>query len=357
MNNAIDLRSDTVTLPPAEMRKAMHEAELGDDVYGEDPTVNRLQEIAAERLGKEAALFVPTGTMGNLISVITHVGRGEEALLGWESHIFVHERGNAATLGSVFLKPIPNQPDGTLKLEDIELAISPVDDHMAKSRLICLENAFNGSVLSPEYTKQFVALAKKHNLSTHLDGARIFNSAISNNCGVQELTEGMDSVQFCFSKGLSAPAGSMIAASKEFINQARLWRKALGGGMRQVGVLAAACIYALDNMVDRLAEDHETAKVLAEKLSQCEGISINWDLQKSNMVWFNVELEGVSALEFTQALDKEGLKVLDCGPKVIRAVTHYGITKDDVDQAAQIVSNVLKMLKPAASAKSLQTTK
>lgn len=357
MNNAIDLRSDTVTLPPPEMRKAMYEAELGDDVYGEDPTINRLQEIAAERLGKEAALFVPTGTMGNLIAVINHVARGEEAIIGFESHIYVHERGNAASLGSVFLKPIPNQPDGTMKLEDIELAVSPVDVHLAKTRLVCLENTFNGSVISPEYTKQFIALAKKHRLSTHLDGARIFNSAIANNCDVKKLTEGFDSVQFCFSKGLSAPAGSMIAASKEFIEQAVLWRKALGGGMRQVGVLAAACIYALDNMVERLAEDHETAKILAEKLSHCEGISIKWDLQKSNMVWFNVDLEGVTALEFANVLDKEGLRVLDCGPQVIRAVTHYGISKDDVARAAQIVNKVLKTHYSSARKKTLQATK
>jgi threonine aldolase len=355
--NAIDLRSDTVTLPPAEMRKAMHEAELGDDVYGEDPTVNRLQEIAAAKFGKEAALFVPTGTMGNLISVITHVARGEEAIVGLDSHIFVHERGNASTLGSVFLKPIPNQPDGTLKLQDIEYAISPVDDHMAKTKLVCLENTFNGCVISPDYVKEFSALAKKHHLSTHLDGARIFNAAIANGCDVKALTEGMDSVQFCFSKGLSAPAGTMIVSDKQFINQARLWRKALGGGMRQIGVIAAACIYALDHMVDRLAEDHETAKLLGEKLSQCQGISIDWNKQKSNMVWFTVDIEGVTALQFAHMLDKEGLKVLDCGPQLIRAVTHYGINKDDIDKASQIVSKVLKSCgKSSKNTPALQTT-
>lgn len=340
--NAIDLRSDTVTLPPPEMRKAMYEAELGDDVYGEDPTVNRLQEMAAERFGKEAALFVPTGTMGNLISVITHVARGEEAIVGLESHIFVHERGGASTLGSVFLKPIPNQPDGTLKLEDIEYAISPVDDHMAKTRLVCLENAFNGSVIAPDYVKQFIALAQKQSLSTHLDGARVFNAAIANKCDVRDLTDGFDSVQFCFSKGLSTPAASMIVSNKKFINEARLWRKALGGGMRQVGVLAAACIWAMENMVERLAEDHETARLLAEKLANCEGITVNQNLQKSSMVWFDVDIKGVSADDFAAMLDKEGLKVLACGPKVIRAVTHYGITKDDVDRASQIINKVLK---------------
>jgi threonine aldolase len=347
--SAIDLRSDTVTLPPDEMRKAMHQAELGDDVYGEDPTVNRLQEICAERMGKEAGLFVPTGTMGNLIAVITHVARGEEALVGLESHIFVHEQGSASTLGSVHLKPIVNQPDGSLKLEDIELAISPDDDHMARTKLVCLENAFNGSVLSPEYTKQFTTLAKKHGLLTHLDGARVFNAAAVNGCDVKKLVDGMDSVQFCFSKGLSAPSGSMIVSDKKFIKEARRWRKALGGGMRQVGVLAAACIYALDHMVDRLAEDHETAKAFAEKISQCEGIKVNWSLAKSNMVWFDVDIKGVSALDFAQMLDKNGLKVLDCGPKTIRAVTHYGITLKDIDRAAQIVNDTQKSCVTAAA--------
>jgi len=347
--NAIDLRSDTVTLPPAEMRKAMHDAELGDDVYGEDPTINRLQEMAADKMGKEAGLFVPTGTMGNLIAVITHVARGEEAIVGLESHIMVHEQGSASTLGSVHLKPIANQPDGSLKLEDIEYAISPEDDHMARTKLVCLENAFNGSVLSPAYTKEFTTLAKKHKLATHLDGARIFNAAVVNGCDVKELTAGMDSVQFCFSKGLCTPAGSMIVSDKKFIKEARRWRKALGGGMRQVGVLAAACIYAMENMIDRLAEDHETAKALAEKISQCEGISVNWNLAKSNMVWFDVDIKGVSALDFCKQLDAEGLKVLDCGPKLIRAVTHYGITANDIDKAAEIVNKVAKACSKTAA--------
>ncbi|MDZ4832479.1 MAG: low-specificity L-threonine aldolase [Candidatus Melainabacteria bacterium] len=340
--NIIDLRSDTFTLPPAQMRKAMAEAELGDDVYGEDPTVNRLQERCAEKLGKEAALFVPTGTMGNLISVITHVGRGEEALVGTESHIFMDEQGNASTLGGVHLKPIHNQPDGTFKFEDIEYAISPDDVHMARTKLICLENTFHGSVIPPGYVKDFITLAKKHGLKTHLDGARIFNAAMVSGCDIKELTNGMDSVQFCFSKGLCAPAGSMICSSKEFIKEALRWRKALGGGMRQIGVIAAACEYALDHMIDRLAEDHETAKALAEKLSNCEGIKINWNLAKSNMVWFDVDIEGVSANDFANLLGKEGVKVLSLGPKSIRAVTHYGITIKDIDQVAEAFNRALK---------------
>lgn len=344
----IDLRSDTVTLPPSEMRKAMHEAELGDDVYGEDPTVNRLQEMAAARLGKEAALFVPTGTMGNLISVITHAARGDEAIVGLDSHIFVHEQGNASTLGGVHLKPLVNTPDGRLSLQDVELAISPDDDHACVTKLVCLENTFNGSALHPDYVRDFTDLARKHGLATHLDGARVFNASVLFGCDVKKLAEGMDSVQFCFSKGLATPAGSMICSSKKFINQARRWRKALGGGMRQVGVLAAACIYALDHMVDRLAEDHETAKAFADKIADCPGIKINWDLQKTNMVWFDVDFKGVSALDFAAMLDNEGLKVLDCGPKTIRAVTHYGITLKDIDRAVKILSDAAKSCNQAA---------
>lgn len=340
--NVIDLRSDTFTLPPAEMRKAMHDAELGDDVYGEDPTVNRLQERCAEKLGKEAALFVPTGTMGNLIAVITHVARGEEALVGSESHIFLDEQGNASTLGGVHLKPIHNQPDGTFNIEDIEYAISPDDVHMARTKLICMENTFHGSVIPPGYVKQFTTLAKKHGLKTHLDGARLFNAAIVADCDVKELTNGMDSVQFCFSKGLCAPAGSMICSSKEFIKEALRWRKALGGGMRQIGVIAAACEYALDNMIERLAEDHETAKALGEKLANLDGIKIDWHKAKSNMIWFDVDIEGVTANEFVNLLAKEGVKVLSLGPKSIRAVTHYGITLKDIDQVAEAFNKVLK---------------
>lgn len=342
--NVIDLRSDTVTLPSEAMRKAMYEAELGDDVYGEDPTVNRLQQIAAERLGKEAGLFVPTGTMGNVISMLVHVARGEEVLVGNESHIYVHEQGASSTLGGIHMKVLPNQPDGSLKLQDIEEAISsPDDEHLCRTKCIALENAFNGSVIKLDYMKEFIATAKKHGLSTHLDGARLFNACTVLKCKPTDLVAGFDSVQFCFSKGLGTPVGSMIVASKSFIKEAKRWRKALGGGMRQVGVLAAACEYALDNMVERLAEDHETARVLANKIAKTPGIKVNWDRVHSNMVWFDVEVEGVkNALEFCHLLDKEGVKVLDIGPKTIRAVTHYGISVKDAETAGDIINKVLQ---------------
>ncbi len=338
----IDLRSDTVTLPPVEMKEAMLKAELGDDVYGEDPTVNRLQEIAAERMGKEAGLFVPTGTMGNLIALLTHVARGEEAIVGAESHIFVHEQGSASTLGGIHLKPLANQPDGRLDLDAIKYAISPDDDHMCRTKLLCLENTFGGSPLDKDYVSKFTSLARLHSLIAHLDGARIFNAATALGCKVDELTAGFETVQFCFSKGLSAPSGSMLCGPKPFIKEARRWRKALGGGMRQVGVIAAGCLYALDHMVERLKEDHDTAKALAKAISTIEGISVNMALAKTNMVWFDIDIPGVSADDFAVAAEKLGLKILSCGPKTLRTVTHYGISHKDVEKASEIIAQTVK---------------
>lgn len=340
--NHIDLRSDTVTHPSPEMRKAMYDAELGDDVYGEDPTVNRLEELCAARLGKEAALFVPTGTMGNLAALLTHCGRGDEAIVGRGSHIFEHEQGSAATLGGIFLKPIPNEKDGTICLDAIVENISPDDEHLAITRLIAMENAFNGSVLSVEYTQRFVQLGKERGLATHLDGARVFNAAVALGVEPKRLVDGFDSVQLCFSKGLSAPAGSAIASTKEFVKRARRWRKALGGGMRQIGVVAAACIVALDKMVDRLAEDHETAKALAEKIADVAGIEVDWNRNQSNMVWFDVVKPGMNAEQFAVLLEGEGVKVLAINARTIRAVTHYGVTMDDITKVADAINRVMK---------------
>src|SRR5579885_1979287 len=221
----IDLRSDTVTLPPEEMRKAMYSAELGDDVYGEDPSVNKLQEAAAAAMGMEAGLFVPSGSMGNFVAMLSHLGRGDEALLGSDSHIYVHEQGSASTLGGIHMKALPTQEDGTMILSDIEHAVSPDDDHYARTRLVALENTINGSVIKTAYLKDFVGLAKKLGLATHLDGARVFNAAVCLDLKPADLTRGFDSVQFCFSKGLSAPAGSMLCGRKDFIKQARRWPK------------------------------------------------------------------------------------------------------------------------------------
>jgi threonine aldolase len=349
--NVIDLRSDTVTKPSEEMRKVMYNAEVGDDVFGEDPTVNRLQETAAQKLGKEAGLFVSSGTQGNLISLLTHIGRGEAAIVGHGSHIYEHEQGSSSTLGGIHLRIVPNQKDGTILLKDIEQEIAPEDDHLARTRLMALENAFNGIPISEAYTKDFVSLAKKHGLKTHLDGARVFNACLALNCKPADLVAGIDSVQFCFSKGLGTPAGSMICGSKTFIKEARRWRKALGGGMRQIGILAAACEYALDKMIARLPEDHETARVLAEKLEQLEGISVNWNRVKTNMVWLNVNIEGVSGIQFVEMLEKEGLRVLDLGPNTVRLVTHYGITLKDIDTASDIIHKVIKSCGKKAVAK------
>jgi threonine aldolase len=340
--NVIDLRSDTVTKPSEEMRKVMYEAEVGDDAYGEDPSVNRLEELAAVKLGKEAGLFVSSGTQGNLISLLTHIGRGEGAIVGSESHIYEHEQGGASTLGGIYLCLVPNQKDGTLSLNEIEDNIAPNDAHYARTNLVAFENTFNGIPISASYTKDFVDLTRKHGLKSHLDGARLFNACLANNCKPTELVAGIDSVQFCFSKGLGAPAGSMICGSETFIKEARRWRKALGGTMRQIGIIAAACEYALDKMIARLPEDHETARVLADKLEQLEGISVDWNRAKTNMVWINVNIDGISAAQLVEILAKEGLKAFNFGPKTIRMVTHYGITLKDIDTAGDIIQKSLK---------------
>ena len=262
----IDLRSDTVTKPTPEMREAMYRAEVGDDVYGEDPTVNRLEAMAAQRMGKEAALFVASGTMGNLVALLTHCGRGDEVILGDRSHSFLFEQGGMAALGGITPWPVPNQPDGTMRLEDIERAIRGDNVHFPRTRLICLENTHNmcnGAPLTAEYTAQVAELAHARGLRVHVDGARIFNAAAALNVGVQELVQEVDSVTFCLSKGLCAPVGSVLCGSADFVAEARRARKVVGGGMRQAGILAAAGIVALEQIADRMGEDHTRARRLA----------------------------------------------------------------------------------------------
>jgi threonine aldolase len=261
LNGYIDLRSDTVTQPTLEMREAMLKAELGDDVFSDDPTINRLEEIAAAKLAKEAAVFVASGTMGNLTSLLTHCGRGEEVIVGDQAHIFRYEAGGSSTLGGIAQFQIPNNPDGTLPLDRVEAAIRGSDQHEARTKLIALENTHNrcgGTVLPIAYMKQVRELADRHNLKVHLDGARVFNAAVALGADVAAITRYVDSVTFCLSKGLSAPVGSVICGPREFIAQARRYRKMLGGGMRQAGVLAAAGIVALEKMVDRLLNNIET---------------------------------------------------------------------------------------------------
>lgn len=343
--NFIDLRSDTVTLPTPAMRQAMAQAEVGDDVYGEDPTINRLQELAASLVGKEAGLFVPSGTMSNLSAVLTHCNRGDEVILGNKSHTFLFEGGGISALGSVHSCQIPNLPDGTLDLQDIQNAIRPDDIHHPVTRLICLENTHNrcgGVALSPEYTRQVGELALQHNLRLHLDGARLFNAAVVQGVSAKELAGPADSVSICLSKGLSAPVGSVLCGTKEFIQRALRIRKQLGGGMRQAGILAAAGIVALETMVERLAEDHRRAARLAEGLRSIPGLQADPEKPYTNMVFFN--LDGGTALnarDIGQRLAERGIKVGIVGAKRFRLVTHYGIEDADIEQAITAFGEVL----------------
>ena len=295
MNRTIDLRSDTVTLPSPGMRAAMANAPLGDDVYGEDPSVNALQERLSGLLGFEAAIFVASGTQGNLIGVMTHCGRGDEYIVGQSAHSYRYEAGGAAVLGSIQPQPIVNQPDGTLAIADIEEAIKPDDPHFARTKLIALENTIGGKPLPPAYVRDVVALSKRNNLSLHLDGARLFNAANGDARAARELADGFDTVSVCLSKGLGAPAGSVLCGSKDRIAAAHRWRKMLGGGMRQAGVLAAAGLYALDHNIERLADDHANAARLASGLAQLPGITV--EPQQTNMVFVHIPAERLPALE------------------------------------------------------------
>jgi len=335
--NWVDLRSDTVTQPTPAMREAMARAAVGDDVYGEDPTVNRLEMLAAELLGKPAALFVPSGTMANLVSVLAHCGRGDEVILGDQSHTFLNEAGGVAALGGVHPRTIPNLPDGTLAIDDIEGAVRADDVHFPRSRLVCLESTHNrcgGSVLGVEYTRQVAETASRYGLGLHLDGARLFNAAVALGVDVKDLAGPADSVCFCLSKALCAPVGSLVCGTDEFVASARRIRKQLGGGMRQAGVLAAAGIIALDTMIDRLAEDHARARVLAAGLSKLPGIVLEKDPPPSNMLYLQLTPESpVSASGFETRLEKEGIRIHVVGPRRIRLVLHHDIDDAGVERA------------------------
>ncbi len=339
MSRPFDLRSDTVTLPTPAMREAMYRAELGDDVFGEDPTVNRLEALAAEMMGQEAALFVVSGTMGNLVAILTHCGRGDEALMGDECHTFHYEVGGASALGGVHVRTIPNG-DGLPALADIAAAIRPDDIHDPPTRLLCLENTHNrcgGIAIAPGPFRAACDLAHRHGVAVHLDGARIFNAAIALGCDVRELVAPADSVMFCLSKGLAAPVGSLLAGPADFIARARKNRKMVGGGMRQAGVLAAAGIVALTEMVDRLAEDHEHARILAEGLANIPGVIINPARVQTNIVIFQVDDPPV----FLDRLAAEGVLGIHFGGRLVRLVTHYGITRADIDATLAIVQRVM----------------
>ena len=340
----VDLRSDTMTKPTDAMRRAMAEAEVGDDVFGEDPTINHLEEMAADRLGKESALFVSSGTMGNLVSQLAHCGRGDEIILGSLSHSFFFEQGGSAAVGSIHPRTVPNQPDGKLALEDIEAAIRGDNVHFPISRLIILENTHNlcnGCPLDIDYMNAVQKIASRHKLQIHVDGARFFNAAVALNVNPKDLAQKADSVSFCLSKGLAAPVGSVICGTQDFIDKARRARKVVGGGMRQAGILAAAGIVALSEMVDRLADDHANAKKLAMGLAEIAGISINPDHIKTNIIFFEISREDMTPEEFVQQIDAKGIRMLPVGPHRVRAVTHYHIASEDIDQALGVISGVM----------------
>jgi len=323
----IDLRSDTVTKPTAAMREAMAQAEVGDDVYGEDPTVNRLQALAADMLGKEGALFTSSGTQCNLLAVMSHCERGDEYIVGQHAHTYRYEGGGAAVFGSIQPQPLDLREDGTLDLHEVARAVKPMDFHFARTRLLCLENTHEGKVLPLEYLAEAAAFAGEHRLSLHLDGARIFNAAVKLGVPVREIAQHFDTVSFCLSKGLGAPVGSVLVGPTAVIDRARRWRKVLGGGMRQAGILAAAGILALTRHVDRLAEDHENARRLAEGLSEIRELGLEPDKVQTNMVFFKLERPVFTALQ--RDLKEKG--ILISGRDRVRLVTHLDVTREDVE--------------------------
>ena len=338
----VDLRSDTVTHPTPEMRQAMFEAEIGDDVYGEDPSVNRLEAMAAERLGKEAAVYVASGTMGNLVSVLAHAGRGDEIVLGDKAHIFRSEAGGVSALGGVAFQTIPNDERGMLDPDDVAQAIKPPNVHFTRTALVALENTHNGAggaVLSPEDIKLIADVAHAADVPVHVDGARVFNAAVALEAPVAELAKDVDSITFCLSKGLACPVGSVICGTEEYIAQARKWRKMVGGSMRQAGIIAAAGIVALDTMVERLADDHANARKLANGLNDIDGISIEPDKLPTNLVFFEIVHPDLAG--FARKLNERG--ILGGGAqKRWRYVTHYGITEDDIDYTLDVFEATYK---------------
>jgi threonine aldolase len=333
----IDLRSDTVTLPSPAMREAMARAELGDDVYGEDPTVNRLEAMAAELLGKEAAVLVTSGTMGNLAALLAHGRRGERVVCGDECHIYHYEAGGASALGGMVYHTLPTAADGTLALDAIQAALAHSDDsHLAPAGVLCLENSHNrrgGTVLPLAYLEAAHAAARAAGVPLHLDGARVFNAAVALDVDVRAITRHVDSVQCCLSKGLAAPVGSLVAGPAPFVARVRRARKMLGGGMRQAGVIAAAGIVALTEMVERLDEDHANARLLAEGLAAVPGISVDMARVQTDIVRFELAPGGPEPAAFLAALRERGVLMGAVGGRAIRAVTHYGIGADDVQAA------------------------
>ena len=335
----IDLRSDTVTQPTPAMREAMANAEVGDDVFGEDPTVRRLEAMAAELMGKEAAVFVASGTMGNLTCLLAHCQRGDEAIVGSEAHVLHYEAGGAPGLGAIQLRTVSNDARGMLDVDEVEATIRGQNVHFPRTAVVCLENTHNrcgGGVLTAEETAEIAQVARRHSVAVHLDGARIFNAAVALGVPASELTEHADSVTFCLSKGLAAPVGSLVCGTADFVARARRMRKMVGGGMRQVGIIAAAGIVALETMVDRLAEDHEHARLLAQGLDRIPGVRIDTESVQSNIVVFGVD-DGAT---FQSHLHEAGVLTTAFGPTRVRMVPHYGIMREDIEEALERVRRV-----------------
>lgn len=342
----IDLRSDTVTLPTNKMKQFIMDSPLGDDVYGEDPSVNLLQKKIAKIFNKESALFVPSGTMANLISVLTHCNRGDEVILGNKSHIFFYEAGGISAFGGVHSHQINNNDDGTININDIVSAIRKKgDDHFPKTKLICLENTHNacyGSPINTDFFNEVKNIAKKHNIPIHLDGARIFNAAIALNKSVDELTKDCDSVSCCLSKGLSAPVGSVILGNKNFISKAKSLRKALGGGMRQAGLIASAGIFSLDHMINRIKDDHSNAKILADKLNLIKNIEINLNQVHTNIIFIYNRDKTLSNQDMLLSLEKNNIKIDYKGNSKFRLVTHSGFKKEDINTVIKVFRKIFK---------------
>ena len=340
--DVINFHSDTATLPSPEMRQAISEAEMGDDVASEDPSANRLQEMAADMLGKEDAVIVASGTMGNLVASLVHCQRGDEMIVGELSHISRGEAGGPSVLGGIAIKTVMEDDYGRLGLDEVEQAIKPDDVHYPRTAMVAIENTHNasgGTPLTPEYTETIVHLAHRYDLPLHVDGARLFDAAVSLETPARELVKDVDSVTFCLSKGLGAPIGSVLCGSHEFVDKARRWRKILGAGMRQVGVFASAGIYALENNLDRLAEDHSNARRLAQGLAEIPGISIDLDKVHTNLVFFEVTVGDPA--ELSRKLTERGVRGGN-PERRWRFVPHYGITSEDIDRALDIIDSVFR---------------
>ena len=342
MNKIIDLRSDTVSLPTDEMREAIYRAELGDDVYGEDPTVNALESKAAQIFGMESAVLVASGTMGNLVASLAQCQRGDEVIVGNKSHLLLYEVANLAVTGGIQIRPIENKDDGTFDLNELELVIRGDDIHVPRTKMVVIENTHNrcsGAVIGLDHIKEISKLARSRDMKVHIDGARIFNAALALGVTPDKLVENADTITFCLSKGLSCPIGSIVCGSKETILEVRRNRKMLGGGMRQAGIFAAAGVVALDTMVDRMSEDHNNAKTLAQGIAEIDGLQVEPNMIKTNIVIVEVLAKPIT--KFISDLKEKGLLVSHADTNRVRLVTHYGIEESDISKTLEIVDSAI----------------